>query len=272
MHAAVYCRWGNDRVLVFKTIPTQNGATADVVLGEPDEFSNATSNATLAQSATDITATPTSLAWDGQNLYVPDSTNYRIMVFTPEVPNIPLAGIVNDASRAVTPRIGGDCGTITEKNTVTVTIAGTGYTYTVKANDTLENVAKGLTALITAPTATSSAGDPNVTAFEEPNLASILLVARQPGPNGNLITVATSTSPTHRYGTCQLNVGRGERGAACARNHCPCPGGQPVDSSASADPKAPQLPWNSPELSCISTEFARPVFSVSDGDPRATPV
>jgi len=40
-------------------------------------------------------------------------------------------------------------GTITEKNTVTVTIAGTGYTYTVKANDTLENVAKGLTALIT---------------------------------------------------------------------------------------------------------------------------
>src|SRR5258706_11954250 len=117
------------------------------------------------------------------------------MVFPPEVPNIPLAGIVNDASRAVFASgsvvVGG---TITEKNTATVTINGTAYTYTVKANDTLEIVAKGLTALINAPTATSSAGDPNVTAFEEANLATILLVARQSGPNGNFITLATSTS------------------------------------------------------------------------------
>src|SRR5579862_205855 len=34
---------GNDRVLVYNTIPTLNGARADIILGEPDEFSDVVS-------------------------------------------------------------------------------------------------------------------------------------------------------------------------------------------------------------------------------------
>src|SRR6201999_4188827 len=33
---------GNDRVLVYNTIPTTNGVSADVILGEPDEFTDNT--------------------------------------------------------------------------------------------------------------------------------------------------------------------------------------------------------------------------------------
>ena len=36
---------GNDRVLVYNSIPTQNAAKADVILGEPDEFSDVFTNA-----------------------------------------------------------------------------------------------------------------------------------------------------------------------------------------------------------------------------------
>src|ERR1700733_14587394 len=59
---------GNDRVLVFNKIPTQNDAEPDNVLGQPDEFSSVVSSTTslfmplLNQSASDITPTPTSLA------------------------------------------------------------------------------------------------------------------------------------------------------------------------------------------------------------------
>ena len=98
---------GNDRVLIFNTIPTANGAAADVILGQPDEFVSTVSSSTdlfhplLRQSAADITATPTSLAWDGTNLYVADPSNRRVMVFTEGEPLIPINGIRNAASREV---------------------------------------------------------------------------------------------------------------------------------------------------------------------------
>ena len=50
---------GNDRVLVYNSIPTQNAAKADVVLGEPDEFSDVFTNANpVVLSSSDITPTP----------------------------------------------------------------------------------------------------------------------------------------------------------------------------------------------------------------------
>jgi hypothetical protein len=60
---------GNDRVLIYKTIPTQNAAAADVILGQPDENASVVSSFTdlfhplLRQSAADITPTPT--GWPG---------------------------------------------------------------------------------------------------------------------------------------------------------------------------------------------------------------
>ena len=52
----------HDRILIFNTIPTQNSPAADVILGQPDEFSSIVSSLTdlfhplLRQSAADITA------------------------------------------------------------------------------------------------------------------------------------------------------------------------------------------------------------------------
>ncbi len=190
---------GNDRVLVYNSIPTQNAAKADVILGEPDEFSDVFTNSNpVVLSSADVTPTPTSLAWDAvnQNLYVADPTDYRILVFSPATPNVPIDGVVNAASLAVYAEgrvvIGG---TITAGNTVTVSITGatastpTKYVYTVKSTDTLETIAVALTGVINA-----GAGDPNVLAIEEATLATISLIARQPGPSGNSIAVSTTTN------------------------------------------------------------------------------
>ncbi|HLW77312.1 MAG TPA: hypothetical protein VKS01_10005, partial [Bryobacteraceae bacterium] len=82
---------GNDRVMIWNALPTQSGAKADVILGEPDEFSDVVTNSNSQFGGTDqtisasnVTPTPTSLAWDGTNLYVADPLDFRILVFTPE--------------------------------------------------------------------------------------------------------------------------------------------------------------------------------------------
>jgi hypothetical protein len=143
---------GNDRVLVFNSIPTQNGARADAVLGQVDEYSNTYSSFDQKViSAANVTPSPTSLAWDGQNLYVPDPTYYRILIFSPAHADVPLNSVLNGASRAVFAFASVSAGgTITTNDTATLTINGVAYTYTVKANDTLETIAIGLTALINA--------------------------------------------------------------------------------------------------------------------------
>src|SRR5665213_2432600 len=136
---------GNDRVLVYNSIPTQNAAKADVILGEPDEFSDVFTNANpVVLSSSDVTPTPTSLAWDAvnQNLYVADPTDYRILVFSPATPSVPIDGVVNAASLAVYAEgnvvIGG---AITAGNSVTISITGASsstpvkYVYIVKSTD-----------------------------------------------------------------------------------------------------------------------------------------
>jgi uncharacterized protein (TIGR03437 family) len=187
---------GNDRVLVFNTIPTQNAPKADVILGQPDEFASVVSSTTdlfhplLRQSAADITATPTSLAWDGTNLYVTDPSNRRILIFTPGEPLVQINGVRNAASReifalgAVT--IGG---TITANDEVTVTINGTGYTYKVVKDDTVESILTGVANAINA-----GSGDPAVFAQPQPTLNLVKLIARKGGTDGNDITLAVTTS------------------------------------------------------------------------------
>ncbi len=209
---------GNDRILVFNSIPTGTCAapftcspvvstsfSADAILGQVDEFTitNVSTNTSQNYSASNQIPTPTSLAWDGQNLYVADPTDYRILVFTPGTPGVPIDGIVNAASRAIyaagSVSIGG---TITANDTVTVTIGtqdangnsltSNAYTYTILSNDTTDTVAQGLTRIIQS--SNSGAGDPNVYTFEVINNSLIQLVSRVSGSNGNNITLATSTS------------------------------------------------------------------------------
>lgn len=66
---------GNNRILLYNRIPTQSGASADVVVGQPDFTSNGAGN------------TPTSVNFpryaysDGQRLLVVDSGNNRILIY-----------------------------------------------------------------------------------------------------------------------------------------------------------------------------------------------
>ena len=164
---------GNDRVLVFNTIPTQNAVSADVILGQPDAFTDVvTSNnnsldnplaPNLQQSGANVIPTPTSLAWDGANLYVTDPGDYRILVFTPASSSIAANGVRNAASLEI---YASDAiilgGTINGNDTVTLTICppvngaafsspcnntATGaenFTYTVQKTDTFDSVSQGL--------------------------------------------------------------------------------------------------------------------------------
>lgn len=188
---------GNDRVLIYNTIPTANTPAADVVLGEPDFV---TDNPLDGSSQM---YTPTSLAWDGTNLYVADNFNRRILAFTPAVNLLPLTSVRNSASledfAIGTVTIGG---TITAKDTVAVTIGlndvnGTSintatYTYTVQTNDTLNDIVQGLVALIN-----KSPGDPNVTAEADTPNDSIILTAKAGEVAGtNVAYSATSAAAT----------------------------------------------------------------------------
>jgi hypothetical protein len=175
---------GNDRVLVFNRVPTQNGQAADYVLGQLGGDIN------QATDAADSLRTPMSLAWDGTNLYVTDSYNRRVAVYTPAEQKVPYTGVRNAASLEIFAvglvSFGGEIKTNDE---ATITIAGKDYTYKIVENDTFETVIQNLVDKIN-----EGAGDPNV--FATPNLVTgqIILTARASGQIGNEITLAVSVS------------------------------------------------------------------------------
>jgi uncharacterized protein (TIGR03437 family) len=190
---------GNDRVLIFNSIPTNNGAKADFVLGQPDFQTDivTTLQASIASvaidntSSVDTTPTPTSLAFDGTNLYVSDPYNRRVLLFTPADTVLAPNAVVNWASEIV--RQEGSVvisGTVVANDTATVTIAGTGYTYTVKTGDTLDAIARGLVSLI-------NASDPNVTAlFQGNGTGGLYLSSKGVNLPFDAISLATSSSNT----------------------------------------------------------------------------
>ena len=191
---------GNDRVLIWNTFPTTNGQRADVILGEPDEFSDVVTNANSqfggtdqTLSASNVTPTPTSLAWDGTNLYVADPQDFRVLVFTPALPNVQTNGVVNAFSQET---FANDSvsftGNVNPGDTATLTINGTDYVYTIQSGDTFDNVTQGLVTKING--ANNGAGDPNVIASTQTGTQLITLVARQGGAGGNSITVTTKVS------------------------------------------------------------------------------
>ncbi len=81
----------NSRVLIWNSIPTTNGVPADVVVGQPDFISSANPEPPTAQSLNQ----PGGVASDGSSLYVEDSSNSRILVYSPfPTENNPTASIV----------------------------------------------------------------------------------------------------------------------------------------------------------------------------------
>jgi uncharacterized protein (TIGR03437 family) len=196
---------GNDRVLVFNSIPTQNAQRADIILGQPDEFSDVVTDsadtfrpdANILASSPATIRTPLSLAWDGTNLYVSDPFDRRVLVFTVGEPSIPINGITNAASRT-TYAIGAVdfAGTITANDTVTITINATDYKYTVVADDTLAKIVQNFADMINGKS--SGTPDANVIATPNPGFNELLLTSKVGGPDGNNISysVTTSTSAT----------------------------------------------------------------------------
>ena len=175
---------GNDRVLEFQTIPTSNGAPADVILGQLG------GTVDQATDAVDSMNTPTALAWDGTNLYVSDPYNRRITVYT-IAPNIlPYQAVVNSASLSITASgtitIGG---TIHDGDVITVTINGTNYTRKVQATDAISDVVTGV-----ANSINNGNGDPNVLATEYYQNNQVVLTSRTAGDTANNITYSATVS------------------------------------------------------------------------------
>ncbi len=185
---------GNDRVLIYSTIPTTNAVAADHVLGQADFVTDVS-----ADGASEM-YTPTALALDGTNLYVSDCFNRRILAFTPAAIPLGVSAMRNAASLEVyaigTITI---AGTITAKDTVSLTIdlldansntVNTAtYTYTVQTNDSLDDIVNGLTIAIN-----KTPGDPNVTAIADTSIEAVILTAKVGGAPGTLVNYSTTVS------------------------------------------------------------------------------
>jgi uncharacterized protein (TIGR03437 family) len=183
---------GNDRVLEYLKIPTANAASADTILGQIG------GTADQATDAVDSMNTPTSMAWDGSNLYVADPYNRRITVYTISSNPLPYQAVVNSASLNIVASgniaIGG---TIHTGDVGTVTIGNTGfnsvnYTYTVLATDAISDVIQGLVNKINS--ANNGAGDPNVLATPYQQGNEVVLTSLVAGPNGNNVTYSATVS------------------------------------------------------------------------------
>ena len=178
---------GNDRVLIYNTIPTANAQAADVVIGQLGGGIN------QASDSTDSMRTPMSLAWDGSNLYVSDSFNRRVMVYSVAQPTVPYSGVRNAASRTVfavaTVALSGG---IQENDEVTITIQGTDYKYKVLKDDTFDKIVAALVKLING--SNSGKGDPNVLVIPNVATETVIITARNGGSDGNNVTLATAVS------------------------------------------------------------------------------
>jgi uncharacterized protein (TIGR03437 family) len=184
---------GNNRILVFNTIPTENGRTADVILGQITATLDQDSEP-LRISSADSVRTPMSLAWDGTNLYVSDPFNRRVMVWTVGDQTLPLTGVRNAASKEVFA-----VGNVTftaeprENDEVTLTI-GTGdgareYKYKAGANQDIVDVIAGLVEAVNA-----GAGDPQVFATPNATFGAVILTSRISGDEGNRVAFTVAFS------------------------------------------------------------------------------
>jgi uncharacterized protein (TIGR03437 family) len=209
---------GNDRVMVYNTIPTQNAVAADEILGEPDQFTDQVSDSGSAAdnveiSGSDEVRTPMALAWDGTNLYVSDPFDRRVVVYTASATPLAPTSAYNAASlETFASALFSFAGSITTGDAVNLTITDPNntsagytapvYTYTVAKNDTFDNITKGLSAAVNKSNCTTvnstsiCAGDPVVVARAELGAATVLLSAKVPGANGDGIEYSITLTGT----------------------------------------------------------------------------
>ena len=97
------------RVLIWNSLPAVNNQPADAVLGQQ----NLTSVETSEVPSADSIRRPTALISDGTNLFVADSADHRILVFTAADTPLPRNAISNSASLMAGPLAPGTLITIT---------------------------------------------------------------------------------------------------------------------------------------------------------------
>jgi uncharacterized protein (TIGR03437 family) len=279
---------GNDRLMVFNQIPTKNAQPADYVIGQL--------GGTVVQNpdASDSLQAPMSMAWDGTNLYVSDTYNSRIMVYSMGANTIPYQGVVNAASLAiyangnvtlsgsiqagdvVTINIGGTASTDSAGNPTT--IGGANYTYTVKSTDSFTDTVNGvvindvLQGLYTAITsANNNKGDPNVTVAVFTAGNQLLFTSRTSGPNGDNTTYFASVAPSSANSAAQIAAatgganltGGGDAASVAAGTVVSITGTNLSAGSASADTTQSQLPNVLAGTEVYFNGIRAPLFSVS---------
>lgn len=198
---------GNDRILIWNQVPRANGEKADLVLGQPAMDLNQASDSANPEgvAATDSLRTPASLAWDGQNLYVADTYNRRVSLYTPGDYALPLTAVRNAPSPQVY-AIGtvAFSGNVVKDVNVSIKIGndkrrkadGTvadprEFKYTTVANDTLSSIIDTFVTWFNHP----ESGDEWVRATPNKAFNTIILTARESGLAGNSITLAVSVDP-----------------------------------------------------------------------------
>jgi uncharacterized protein (TIGR03437 family) len=189
---------GNDRVLVYNSIPETNGAPADAVLGQINDFFVQTSDSednpdVLRRSSSDSIRTPMSLAWDGANLYVSEPASRRILVFSVGDVPLPMTAVRNAASMDVF-AVGAVTfsGEIQENDEITIKIREAEYKYKIKKSDTFQVVIDALVAAING--ANDGTGDPWVIATPNSSLVAVVLTSRLGGQIGNTIELNATAS------------------------------------------------------------------------------
>ena len=188
---------GNDRILVYNTIPFTSGKAADSILGQLDPQASGVTEAfgTESVAASDQVRTPSALAYDNGNLYVGDPYNRRVVIYSVGDQNLPPKGVRNAASQAVY-AVGTVTfsGTIKADDEVTLHIGpdgefGKDYKHKIVTDETFSNVVKALVDAINAGN-----GDPYVFASPNSTLSQLILTARTPDEEGNSIAYSVTTS------------------------------------------------------------------------------
>jgi hypothetical protein len=181
---------GNDRILVYKSIPTTQAAAADYVIGQ-EKFTSQTEG-----SGSDQLRVPMALASDGLNLFVADPYNRRVAVYTMGEDRVPYGGVVNGASLSISATAYVQIiGTIHADEYVRIKLGDGKYTdndvtykHKVLSTDTLNDVIDAMVYAINAHA--DGAGDPNAYALADYSGSRVLLLARDAGTDGNKVTLS----------------------------------------------------------------------------------
>ncbi len=246
---------GNDRVLVFKAIPVRNGQAADSVIGQLGGGIN------QASDSTDSLRTPMSLAWDGTNLYVSDTYNRRVMVYSAGENTLPYTAVRNAASREIF-AVGTITlsGTIKENDEITVKVVDKDYKYKAVKDDTFQKIVNGLIAAI------NKGPDSNVLASANPVTNGVVLTSRRPGSDGNQISYSTTLSDgaTIAVSTGGATLSGGQDAAQIAPGTIVSIIGEKLSESAvSADLSNEELPLDLGGVQVYFNGVRAPLFFVS---------